>query len=302
MYYEVVMQCGRQFPYIILALPKLVPILRENAIKTLPTLRNIKLDESAPQVLETVDNSIVKYLPVFDVAINVWNAVRKRNDIPVDKKTQMEQSAINTKVQETLLSAIDDSGLLGVFREAIIQDIEGVKEKDGSSHRFTTIEKLWPSEKLKKIQTAFREGNPQPLFSQIAATQSLCMWNSSLVISPGAAKSRQRILDNTFAFQTRMQMRFNDIIKYQEPVSQSDPLFTEFHVWANSMPYMRENLDETEKQAFKKPDQYWQEREPELIAMGFQKGCEQYQENVGIEISPIELESYTKQFIEKKLF
>ena len=274
------------------------------AINLLPLCIKIlnKGSESAPQVLKTVDDIAGKYLPAIDSAINVCDAVRRKNNNPVDKQIQMEQSAIDTKVQETLLSAINDSGLLVVVTEATKQDIQGVKEKDGSFHRFTTIEQLWPSDYIEDVQMAFREGNPRPIFSQIAATQYLCTWNSSLMISLGAPQSRQRILDNTFAFQTRMRNQLNKIVTFKKPVSQSDLLFTQFHIWANSMSYMRKTLEETEKQSVNKPDEYWQQREPELIAMGFKKGCEKYQAKLGIEISPSELESYIKEFIDKKLF
>ena len=255
-----------------------------------------------PQVLQTVDDIAVKYLPALDSTINICDAVRGKNNTPVDQQIQMEQSAIDTKVKEILLSAIDDSGLLVVVTKATQQDIQGIKDNDGSSHRFTTIEKLWTYERLKKLQTAFREGNFKPLFSRIAATQFLCMWNSSLVISPGAPQSRQRILDNTLAFQTRMRDRFEEIVAFKEPVSQSDPVFTQFNIWMNSMPYMRQTLEETEKQSVNKPDEYWQQRESELIAMGFKKGCEKYQEKLGIAISPSDLEHYIKEFTDKKLF
>ena len=254
---------------------------------------------------------------LFLYLLNVCDAVRGKTgttvdqqiqmeestiDTNVDQQIQMEESTIDTKVKEILLSAIDDSGLLVVVTKATKQDIQGIKDNDGSSHRFTTIEKLWTYERLKKLQTAFRKANSKPLFSRIAATQYLCIWNSSLVISPGAPQSRQRILDNTLAFQTRMRDRFEEIVAFKEPVSQSDLLFTQFHIWVNSMPYMLQTLEETEKQSVNKPDEYWQEREPELIAMGFKKGCEKYQEKLGIEISPSDLERYIKEFTDKKLF
>lgn len=203
------------------------------------------------------------------------------------------------KIQETLLSAINDTGLIVAIAEAKKRDIQGIKDKDGSSHRFTTVEKLWPSERLKDVQTAFLEGNPTPFFSRIAATKYLCVWDSSLMISCGAPQSRQRILNNTFAFQTRMRNRLNDIVIFKKPI---EPFFTQFHIWGHSLPYLRENITKIKTEFSQENDQFWQKKELELITMSFQKGYQKYQKNFGIEISPIDLQSYITQFIEKKFF
>ena len=286
-----------QLAYAVPFLPQIVPIIVKTAIATLP---NIKTPESEPQAFDKLAEAVVNYLPIIDSGINVYDAIRKKNTISVEKIIQMETSSVDTKVKETLLSAIDDSGLIVAVTEAKKRDIKGIKEMDGSSHRFTTVEELWRSDDIEDAQMAFRQGNPIPLYSRIAATQFLCGWDSLLIISPGAPQLRQRILDNTLAFQTRMRIQLNKIVVFKKPVSQSDPFFTQFHIWANSMPYMRENLDATEKNSLKKTDQYWQEIEPQLIESSFQKGCEKYQEKCGTKISAIDRQSFIKQFIDKK--
>ncbi|GAQ93774.1 ORF405 (chloroplast) [Klebsormidium nitens] len=300
MAYSLYCQSCMQLPYAIPFLPQILPIIVKTAIANFSTLPNLETSESAPQAVDKVAEGVVKFLPVIDSGINVFDAVRKRNTIPIEKKIQMEISFVHRKVKETLLSAIDDSGLIVVVTEAKIRDLQGIKEMDGSSHRFKTAEELWLSDDIEDAQMAFCDGNPIPLYSRMAATQYLCRWDAPLMISPGAPQLRQRILDNTLAFQTRMRVQLNKIVIFKKPVSQSEPFFTQLHIWANSMPYMRENLYETQKHSFKKTDTYWQEIEPQLIESSFQKGCDKYQEKYGIKISSIDRQNCIKQFIDKK--
>lgn len=82
-----------------------------------------------------------------------------------------------------------------------------------------------------------------------------------------------------------MRNRFEDLVTLKKPVSQSEPFFTKFNIWVHSLPYLRENIEKPEL---------------ELITTSFQKGCETYQNNSGIEISATDLQDSIDQFIEKK--
>lgn len=130
--------------------------------------------EKAPKMAGQGVEGLVKYLPAVESGVNVFEAVCKQDDSSVDKKMQMETLSVDTKVQETLLGAMDKPGLILAVTEAKKRDIQDIK-KDGSSHRFATVEKLWLSERLKDVKIAFFEGNPTPLLNRIAATQFLCI-------------------------------------------------------------------------------------------------------------------------------
>ena len=290
-----------QLPQAILFLQQIVPIMVKTAtaIGSSPILKKIKENKSANNTFGTLTKAVVDYVPLVDSTINICEAIGKRNTNPVEKIIQMETLAVDTKIEEILLSAMDSPGLILAVTEAKKLDIQGVKDMDGSSHRFTTLKELWPSERLQDVQIAFCEGNPKPFFNRVAATQYLCTWNSSLVISRGAPQLRQRILDNTFAFQTRMTNCLEDIVTFKKPVSQSDPFFTQFHIWGHSLPYMQENINKIKAE---ETSESWQERESELIKSSFQKGYEAYQENFEIHISPIALENAINQFIGNKKF
>ena len=271
MAYSFYSQSCMQLPYAIPLLQQIVPIIIENAIiknaiRSFLTLQKIKKSKSAIQTFDTLTKVAVEYIPAVDSAISVCDAIGKRKTTPVEKIIQMESSAVDIKIEETLLSAMDSPGLILAVIEAKKRDIRGVKDMDGSSHRFTTLKELWPSERLKDVQIAFREENSKPFFNRVAATQFLCLWHSSLTISRGAPQLRQRILDNTFAFQTRMINHFEDIVTFKKPVSQSDPFFTNFHIWGHSLPYMQESINKIKAE---ETSESWQERESELIKSSF---------------------------------
>ena len=188
-YYQCGMEFTRHVPHIVLALPKLILIIRQNAIEgfqTLPLELQEKVAKAVPQVVPQLSN--------FESGLKlVEKFTNKKEETKMNLTEQFKQR------QSVRLNDIKNDPILkDEIQTAQGTDFENfVSGREGTRSRFKALKNICREDNINHFEHCYRKGNLDPIRNVTLAVGYLSDWDSNYPLSKGSDRFIQNVLSTT---------------------------------------------------------------------------------------------------------
>nr|WKT07450.1 hypothetical protein [Klebsormidium nitens] len=260
-YYQCGMECSRHVPHIVLALPKLILLIRENAIEgfqTLPLELQEKVAKAVPQVVPHLSN--------FESGLKIVEKFTNKKE-----ETKMNLTEQFKQRQSVRLNDIKNDPILkDEIQTAQGTDFENfVSGREGTRSRFKTLKDIFRKDNIDHCERCYRKGNLNPIRNLTLAVGCLSDWDPNYPLSTGSDRFIQKVLSTTSSVTKQNTRDLQNRRSLENSSVQQEPDFVVCRLVGQGMSCL-DTLFKNEKKGVPPNNiAFWKKKGKELIAESF---------------------------------
>ena len=260
-YYQCGMQCSRHLPHIVLALPKLILIIRENAIEgfqNLPLELQEKVAKAVPQVVPHLSN--------LESGLKMVEKVTNKKE-----ETKMNLTERFKQGQSVRLNQIkNDPILIDEVLTAQNNDFRDfVAGREGTRYRFKSLKDIFKEDNIDHFERCYRKGNLYPIRNVTLAVGYLADWDSNYPLSRGSDLFIQNVLSTTLSVAKQTTRDLQNRRSLEDSSVQQEPDFVTWRLVGQGMSCLDPRLKNAKKSVPANNLAFWKKQGKELIAESF---------------------------------